>query len=228
MNSALLSELFVRPVSVCVADPQTTSAPLFAEERAFVATAVARRRAQFGLGRTCARAALARLGGPDGPIPAGPDRAPVWPKGYVGSISHCDDFCCAVVAQCDDAVSVGVDVERGGELAQAAAHLVLRPEEMERASALTAVSALAWAKVAFSAKEAFYKCYYPLTRARLEFHDVSLGFSAHGDFAIRLAKRDKPLARSDHLFEGRWRLDNGRVYAGVTAPADRFSGRGAD
>jgi 4'-phosphopantetheinyl transferase EntD len=41
------------------------------------------------------------LGLPERPIPMGRDRAPVWPEGVVGSISHSDAFCLAAVARSD-------------------------------------------------------------------------------------------------------------------------------
>ena len=52
-----------------------------------LSTAVAKRRSEYLAGRWCAREALAMLG-MEG-IPAlGPDRAPQWPAGSLGSITH--------------------------------------------------------------------------------------------------------------------------------------------
>jgi 4'-phosphopantetheinyl transferase EntD len=224
MNAALISRLFTRPVSVCIASRDNWGASLFAEEESAIANARPERRAEFAAGRSCARAALARLGAPPGPIVVGPDRAPVWPKDYVGSISHTVGFCCAVAARRSEAASVGLDVELAGDLSEGAASRVLRAEELQALEALPGHSLLAWAKAAFSAKEAFYKCYYPLAKTRLEFEDVLLRLAVDGRFEAELTARSKPLAGSSLLFDGRIRFADGRIYSGVTAPANRFLG----
>ena len=71
---------------------------LFPEEEALVAGAVTKRREEFAAGRNAARAALAGLGPPPCPLLRAGRRAPAWPQGIVGSITHCSGFCCAVVA----------------------------------------------------------------------------------------------------------------------------------
>src|SRR5215469_16812348 len=72
--------------------------PLRPAEAAIVARAVEKRRAEFATGRACAHAALDAWGAPDAPLLPGPDRAPLWPDGFVGSISHARGACAAVAA----------------------------------------------------------------------------------------------------------------------------------
>ncbi|MBN1173619.1 MAG: 4'-phosphopantetheinyl transferase, partial [Micromonosporaceae bacterium] len=67
-------------------------ARMLPEEAPLVARAVPRRRAEFTTGRHCARLALASLGVEPAAILAGPDRAPRWPAGIVGTITHCDGY----------------------------------------------------------------------------------------------------------------------------------------
>src|SRR5688500_10573337 len=62
--------------------------PLFPEEEKAVAGALERRRREFALGRMHARRALGSLGYPDVCIGVRHDRAPLWPAGIVGSITH--------------------------------------------------------------------------------------------------------------------------------------------
>jgi 4'-phosphopantetheinyl transferase EntD len=57
-----------------------------------MARATPARRCESAPGRRCAREALAILGGPRVAILAGHFRDPVWPFGYVGSITHCQGF----------------------------------------------------------------------------------------------------------------------------------------
>ena len=49
-----------------------------------------KRLSDFATGRYCAMKALEQFGIQDAIIPIGEDRAPIWPEGIVGSISHCD------------------------------------------------------------------------------------------------------------------------------------------
>jgi 4'-phosphopantetheinyl transferase EntD len=63
--------------------------PPFPGEADLVADAVEKRRREFVTTRRCARQALAQLGVPPVPIRPGPGRAPVWPAGVVGSLTHC-------------------------------------------------------------------------------------------------------------------------------------------
>src|SRR3569623_1114660 len=62
--------------------------PIHPDEAQQVAGAVAKRRVEFAAGRACARRALTRLGIRDFVLKNGAARAPRWPRGVVGSISH--------------------------------------------------------------------------------------------------------------------------------------------
>ena len=80
-------------------------------EEAILSRAVPRRRDEFRSGRACARRALADLECPLQGIPADSRRLPVWPSGFVGSISHGAGLCIAQVARTRDFLGVGVDIE---------------------------------------------------------------------------------------------------------------------
>src|SRR6185503_15191876 len=80
-------------------------------ERAAVAQAIAKRRDEFLTGRTLARQALHKLGCTTAAIPVGEHRMPVWPQGYVGSISHAGGLCVAHVGRSKDLTSIGIDIE---------------------------------------------------------------------------------------------------------------------
>jgi hypothetical protein len=97
--------------------------PLYEEEARCVERAVEKRRHEFRAGRHCARAALRTLGLPAGPIPRRTDRAPGWPVGSVGSITHTGDLAsglaAAVVAPDSVALGLGVDAESDSDLSDA-------------------------------------------------------------------------------------------------------------
>lgn len=92
-----------------------TAAPAFDEwEAAPVSGAVPMRQAEYLTGRSLARAALASLGCPPSSIPADAERVPVWPMGYLGSISHADGLCIAHVGRTASLTGIGIDFERAG------------------------------------------------------------------------------------------------------------------
>lgn len=221
MDAEQISRLFAAPVSTCVATPQMYDADLFPQEAEAIVGAVTGRRREFAAGRACARVALGGLGAVADPILVGPGRAPVWPGGYVGSISHCIGFCGAVVASASLVRGIGFDAEGAEPLTAEMARLICRPDEVEHFATSPEPSGSSWSKLAFSAKEAFYKCYYPLTRTVLDFGDVSVRFStrtgcAEGGFQIALVRPDRPLHSLQKAFRGSWRVTNGRIYSGVT------------
>src|SRR5688500_12466696 len=84
--------------------PEST---MFSAEADAVAGAIAERRREFGTVRYCARRALRQLGVPPVAILPGADRAPRWPAGVVGSMTHCAGYRAAVVARSHELGGVG-------------------------------------------------------------------------------------------------------------------------
>lgn len=147
---------------------------LFPEESAAMARARPARRAEFAAGRQAARRAIAQLGLDPVPIPMGPDRAPVWSKGVIGSISHAQGACLAVVAHARDYLSLGVDVEGDTPLAADLIPEICLPEEL---ALLPNAAHPGLAKRLFSAKEAAYKAHYPRVRHVFGFHGLAINLS---------------------------------------------------
>jgi 4'-phosphopantetheinyl transferase EntD len=185
--------------------PEST---MFSDEAAAVAGAGAERRREFGTVRYCARKALGQLGVPAVPILPDEDRAPRWPLGVVGSMTHCAGYRAAVVARSGELSGVGIDAEPHAALPADVLELVLSDEERSRLRTLAdAHPTLHWDRIAFCAKEAIYKAWFPLTRRWLEFEDVSIGLRLDGTFRGRLRG-----AGLDEL-EGRWKVDRGLILA---------------
>ena len=145
-----------------MAQPQPDTGALFPEERAAMARAVPTRVAEFTGGRVAARAALARIGLPPVAIPVGDDRAPAWPEGVVGSISHGGGVCVAVVGRAAAWRGLGVDLEPDAPLPP---DLVAEIAVEAELAALAPMGQGHAATRVFSAKEAAYKAQYPETRA---------------------------------------------------------------
>jgi 4'-phosphopantetheinyl transferase EntD len=160
---------------------------LYPAEEAVVARAVDKQRREFTTARACARAALARLGVPPGPIVPGPRGAPQWPAGVVGSMTHCDGYRAAVVARHRDLVAIGVDAEPHAPLPVGVLGTVTSAAERAHLTALAvAGSGRHWDRMLFSAKESVYKAWFPLTGRWLGFEDAAVTIDpAGGTFTAR-------------------------------------------
>jgi 4'-phosphopantetheinyl transferase EntD len=155
--------------------PRGASAePLLGEEEAALGAVSDRRRREFIAGRTCARRALIRLGVGVLPVVSGPHREPLWPKGVVGSISHCRWISAAVVGYAGKpALSIGIDVEEHRPLPIGAAHLVLNDHE-QRWIHRHGEDAVHWDTLLFSAKESMLKAWSPLVGSWPTFQQISV------------------------------------------------------
>jgi 4'-phosphopantetheinyl transferase EntD len=105
------------------------------------------------------------LGGPnDAVVGRDPAGCPLWPAGFVGSISHADDQTVVFVARSDAVAAVGVDIERIGRFDASLWPTVFTAAEMFALRALAVPHAIA-ATVLFSAKESVQKARYAHTGA---------------------------------------------------------------
>jgi 4'-phosphopantetheinyl transferase EntD len=186
-------------------------APVLPDEEPGIANAVPARRAEYAAVRACARTALRRLGLDDASVPAGPDRAPVWPAGIVGSMTHCDGYRAAAVARAEAWSGIGIDAEVCAPLPPEVLDLVLNPGE--QAMLADADPARCLDRVLFSAKESVYKVWYPVTRAWLGFEDVDVRLG-DGAFVARLG----PAGLGTHVLRGRWAVGEGLVVTAVALP----------
>jgi 4'-phosphopantetheinyl transferase EntD len=214
----------ILPASAAVsATREDLDAPLFPEEEAVVARAVEKRRREFVTARACARRALTQLGEAPRAIPAGPKGEPLWPAGFVGSLTHCDGYRACAVARSGDLATVGVDAEPNQPLPDGLLGDIALPEEREWLRHLAReVPGTHWDRLLFSIKESVYKAWFPLAGRWLGFEDavVSIdrlqsGFSAH-----LLVPGPVLDGRELRGFRGSWLVADGLVMAAIALPAD--------
>ncbi|HEY5979691.1 MAG TPA: 4'-phosphopantetheinyl transferase superfamily protein [Microlunatus sp.] len=181
------------------------AATRFPSEEAAVATAVEARRREFGTTRICARRALAELGVGDVPIPRGPAGSPVWPAGFVGSLTHCLGFRAAAVARHRDLRSLGIAADPRAGLPADVLDLVADAAERDQLAALhDRDPAVPWDRLLFSAKESVYKAFFPLAGQWLDFTGVALIIDPAGSFVARLLDPQLIRAAGVESFAGRW------------------------
>jgi 4'-phosphopantetheinyl transferase EntD len=193
---------------------------LFPAERELVGRAVEKRVREFSAGRLCARAGLSALGIGAAPLLIGSDRTPLWPSGIVGSITHTDGYCVAVVAPESNFSAIGVDAECAGRVDRSLWSLTMRAEEIARLQSLDEAAARNMATILFSAKEAFYKCQYTLTRGWIGFEDVAVDVRDDG-FEITVIEGPREIAARPNPWAGRFRLVDDWVISGIAALAPR-------
>jgi 4'-phosphopantetheinyl transferase EntD len=193
--------------------------PVFPGEEHLIVQAVPSRRQEFVTARRCARTALAALGLPPAPILAGPARAPRWPAGVTGSITHCAGYRAAVVARAGVVAGIGIDAEPHCPLPDGVEEALTVPGEPEALAGLAlAHPEIHWGKVLFSAKESVYKAWYPLTGRWLGFEEARLTIDPGGTFTAELladgTRRDgRPALR---VLRGSFLVDRGLVLTAVT------------
>lgn len=152
--------------TVVGADPSSLSNA----ERALMKDWAMPRQQEFAAGRLAARGALAALGRSSQELVRDEDGLPIWPRGVVGSITHCRSIAAAAVRTADRPDTlIGLDLEKTNRLSAAAGQRVLHPQEMEFAA-----DDQVRASILFSLKEAFYKAQFPRWRTTGNFHDIAL------------------------------------------------------
>ncbi|MCB5906628.1 4'-phosphopantetheinyl transferase family protein [Streptomyces pinistramenti] len=218
----MIDKLLPPPIAVSEAFNDRPLSDMFPEERAAVARAVPVRQHEFGTVRACARAALAEFGIAPAPLLPGPDRAPRWPDGLVGAMTHCTGYRAAAVARATDFASVGLDAEPHQPVKDAGVvDLVTLPEEREQLSRLRAAQPdVHWDRLIFSAKESVYKAWYPLTGRWLDFEQAHLTLDpTNATFAARLLV-EGPRVDGARIttFHGRWLVASGLVVTAITVP----------
>ena len=192
---------------------------LMPAEELYMGRAAPQRVQEFAAGRLCARRALAEFGIADFPIRVADDRQPIWPESMVGSITHTAGFCAAVVAPRQCAGGLGLDSEVVGDISVELWPGLCVPAELSWIRSLHTSQQPAAITLIFSAKEAFYKCQYPVARERLEFKDVSVEALTWGgsDGAFQIhATRSRALLTGKGLpVQGRYLFHRQFVTAGM-------------
>ena len=215
-------ERILPAAAVVVATTGEREVELFPQEEAAVGKAVEKRRREFVTARACAREALAQLGHPAQPLPAGARGEPVWPAGIVGSITHCSGYRACAVAPAGELLTIGVDAELDEPLPAGLIGDIALPEErqwIERACAVD--PAVSWDRLLFSIKESIYKAWFPLARSWLGFEDASVAIDrANGTFAAHLLVPGPTLGgRQLDGFRGRWLAADGLLLSAIALPA---------
>jgi 4'-phosphopantetheinyl transferase EntD len=205
--------------------------PLWPAEQAGLGKgAVPARLVTYHWGRALAREAMTNLGAAPAAIPRGRSQEPIWPPGLVGSITHCTGYCAAAVARTSQWASVGIDAEVVQPVHKGMIERIATPAERQWMAGWPDIRRAAVAL--FSAKEAVYKAWFPLTRSWLGFQDATVELGEpkavpHGENeSIGMGHLSARLRVPQHIgsvpfdvLEGRVGYGEGFVVAAVAVPA---------
>ncbi len=151
----------------------------------------------------------------------GEKRAPVWPAGVVGSITHTRGFRGAAVAWRSVVRSVGIDAEVHDALPDGVLDAVSSSSERSALAELAAGRPeVSWDRLLFSAKESVYKTWFPLTGCWLGFEDAELEPFQDGTFRARLLVEGPTVdGVVVSAFDGRWAVADGILVTAIALPA---------
>lgn len=182
-------------------------------ERTLVSQAVDVRKAEFGDARWCAHQALSELGA-TGPVLRGERGMPLFPDGFVGSITHTQGFRAAVAAPYSSVRSIGIDAEPADALPEGVFDAIARASEVPQMSKLVAAGVTCPDRLLFCAKEATYKSWFPMTQRWLDFDQAEISLRADGTLISYILARPTPVP----FIEGRWVIRDGYVIVSTVVP----------
>ncbi|WP_255306276.1 4'-phosphopantetheinyl transferase [Streptomyces sp. Wb2n-11] len=220
IGSILPPEARWSEVSGDFADGDPVEDGLFPEEEWHIRNAVGPRRREFTTARICARRALRRLGVAPGPLLPDARGAPRWPRGVTGSITHCSGYRSCAVAPLAAVASLGIDAEPNQRLSPGVLAVVALPSEARRIGELAAgTPGVCWDRLLFSAKEALYKAWYPLTGMPISFEHAEVRLEPErGTFRARMLVA-APEGRRVPPIQGRFLLVDGLLLTSAVCRA---------
>lgn len=220
----LARAFFGSDVAMAIRMPWEAPDGLWPAEIASLGKPNEKRLAEFAAGRRALRAAMAELGVREQAVPQGPDRAPVWPRGLVGSISHTDTICIAVLAHAPRHAALALDIEEDADLPTEILSEICTRDERSWLSVQPPEIRGSLARLIFSAKECAYKLQYPLTHALLDFDAFQITPDLEtGQFEATLT-RPVGTFPERHRFYGRFAFAAGLVLTGMSLSHRAASG----
>ena len=214
----LARSLFGADIAVAATDPRAAFHRPLPQETGAMSRMVPVRQKSFAAGRVAAHLAMTRLGQPVAPVLMTPDRAPLWPAGLTGSISHSHTCCIAALGRTDQVRALGVDVEEDSDLECDLVPTVCSGQERAWLSVQPPERQGLLAKLIFSAKECAYKCQYPLSNTLFGFETFNVTPDLETGRFTAVFQKDIPQFAAGTRLKGRFVVADGLI---MTAMAIR-------
>jgi len=207
--------------SVAIAETRNTNIDtsfLSPAERTYLENVSQNRKREFIAGRFCAHEAMVLANVSPEHIQIGGKGEPIWPSNIVGSITHSHGYAAAAVARKSDIVSLGLDAEIDEPLSSRVLRRISNVQEQEWVENVGGTLVQHPGKVLFSAKEATYKAWYPITQEWLGFKEVLINFHDQGNtFTVHIQKNG-PI-REMH---GKYTISKDVIVTAIEVPSLKF------
>ena len=204
--------------SVTVIETRTPTADtsfLSPEERTYLESVSQNRKREFIAGRFCAHEAMKSANMPPEHIRIGEKGEPIWPSTIVGSITHSHGYAAAAVAKKSEVLSLGIDAETNEPLSPKVLQRIGNTQEQEWVQSVESSLIQHPGKILFSAKEATYKAWYPITQEWLGFQEAHIDFhSDENTFTVQIQKKG-PFKK---LF-GKFVIQQGIILTAIEIPS---------
>lgn len=171
-------------------------------------SAIDKRKADFLAGRALTNRALKLLDRPVENIPIGTNRAPIWPVGIAGSITHSLRMCgCLMTTQRDLLVGVDLEGKMKPSSLKAARKIALSESDRVHVDTQTDIDPETLTAMIFSAKETLYKALHPIAQTFFGFEAATLTSLPNGTtFDLSLTQNIHPILRSGDTFSIHYRI----------------------
>jgi Phosphopantetheinyl transferase component of siderophore synthetase len=177
---------------------------LYREEELMLANACRRRRCEFITARWCIDRAFDNFGMSRSVLTYGEKGRPIWPTGFVGSITHCRGYVAAVIASSISVQLIGIDAEPAVSLPPGVLSLISSEVERQRLEKLFKnMPEIAWDRLLFCAKEALYKAWPVAVDGRApSFLNASVILAVDNGFSAEILDMNY----GPMVLHGRWAL----------------------
>jgi len=128
---------------------------------------------EFIAGRNIAKALMQEETTEDILIKHGSTFLPIWPELFKGSVSHKGKLCGAIISNCSDILSLGLDIEKYEAISEDIWPTYTDQEEIQR-NKFNDISESYLANILFSCKESAFKAFYQRGLTTVKLSDISI------------------------------------------------------
>lgn len=137
------------------------------------------------------------------------ENSPGWPEGMCGSITHKNGHVAVCTESTQSFNAIGIDSENAEKDISHLQEKICTENDLkvvERICKASHISRGSLIALIFSAKEALFKCHYPLGKKMFWFHDaeVSLFDWNKGDIEIKVLIDTSPMTKMGHITQGKF------------------------
>ncbi len=177
-----------------------------------------KRKAEYVAGRYLAKLALNQLQANSEVVKTGANREPIWPKGFVGAISHTAFTAICAVSSVEEHQRIGLDMElvMTEKIALELHSSLLVPQEYDLVRVGAQINTEVFTGI-FSAKESLYKALYPEVKRYFDFLDAAVTqIDLHnGWFDIQLVQSLTPELTAGQRFRGQISITQNQVFTSI-------------